>query len=247
MDDHHVSYRRLFSHAEVVRDLLLGFVPGDWVREHDVNSLKQIGENFGVDESHSEDSSLIWQVNLTGSQMRTCLMLVFQSKADPFTSLRIFQLIGLLYQDLIRRREVENGQPLPFVLPVVLYGGQAEWQAPEDLADLIRPMPGELREAQLRQRFLLLDKGRHQKHPLSGGANLVSALFQLENSTTLQMLQPALSVWVERLKATRHTDLHGHFMEWLRGWGASLEPALHWHEMSDIEEVHSMLARRARK
>ena len=50
--------------------------------------------------------------------------------------------VGLLYQDLIRRREVKPGHPLPPVLPIVLYNGGKTWTAPTELAALLPPVPG---------------------------------------------------------------------------------------------------------
>ncbi|WP_445233443.1 hypothetical protein [Duganella rhizosphaerae] len=32
------AYKQLFAYPEMVRDLLLGFVPGDWVRQLDLSS-----------------------------------------------------------------------------------------------------------------------------------------------------------------------------------------------------------------
>ena len=39
MVEHDNSYKLLFSHAEMVRDLLLGFVKEEWVRKLDLASL----------------------------------------------------------------------------------------------------------------------------------------------------------------------------------------------------------------
>src|SRR5690606_14125819 len=42
MDNHDSAYRLLFSHPEMVRDLLLGFIPGDWVHELDMSTLEKV-------------------------------------------------------------------------------------------------------------------------------------------------------------------------------------------------------------
>ena len=42
MADHDNSYKLLFSHAEMVRDLLLGFVKEDWVQDLDLDSLERV-------------------------------------------------------------------------------------------------------------------------------------------------------------------------------------------------------------
>ena len=44
MDDHDTSYRLLFSHAEMIKELLRGFVPGDWISELDLDSLEKMNK-----------------------------------------------------------------------------------------------------------------------------------------------------------------------------------------------------------
>ena len=50
MDDHDTSYRLLFSHAEMVRDLLTGFVPESWIAELDLNSLEKMNGSYVSDD-----------------------------------------------------------------------------------------------------------------------------------------------------------------------------------------------------
>jgi len=42
---------------------------------------------------------------------------------DPWMAVRIYIYLGLLYQDLIRARQLSNQGCLPPVLPIVLYNG----------------------------------------------------------------------------------------------------------------------------
>ena len=50
--------------------------------------------------------------------------------------------VGLLYQDLIRRGHIPAGNPLPPVLPIVLYNGDQKWTAATDIAELLPKVPG---------------------------------------------------------------------------------------------------------
>jgi hypothetical protein len=40
--DHDTGYKLLFSHPETVRDLLTGYVPGEWIAEADFATLERI-------------------------------------------------------------------------------------------------------------------------------------------------------------------------------------------------------------
>lgn len=246
MDDHDTSYRLLFSHAEMVRELLRGFVPGDWINELDLESLEKMNSSYVSDDLRSRHSDAIWRVRWGPRWVYIYLLLEFQSTVDRFMPVRILSYIGLLYQDLIHRRELDD-QQLPPVLPIVLYNGKRRWRASVNLADLIQPMPPAIKRYQPQQCFLLLDEGRHQSHPLAQRRNLVAALFQLEHSATPEALQHVLGLLVDWLNTPELADLRRHFVEWLRRRGPSLDPQTHWREINDLQEANHMLEDRIRE
>ena len=43
---HDTGYKLLFSHPEMVRDLLLGYVPGAWVGEADFSTLEHVNGSY---------------------------------------------------------------------------------------------------------------------------------------------------------------------------------------------------------
>ena len=47
--DHDHSYKLLFSHPEMVADLLRGFVHDDWVKDLDFASLERVGDGYVTD------------------------------------------------------------------------------------------------------------------------------------------------------------------------------------------------------
>ena len=147
MDDHDTSYRLLFSHAEMVRDLLTGFVPESWIAELDLNSLEKM------------NNDAIWRVRWGQEWIYIYLLLEFQSTVDRFMPVRILTYTGLLYQDLVRRQELDNSRKLPPVLPIVLYNGAARWRAPTRVSGLIQSSPEALAEFQPDQALLLIDEG----------------------------------------------------------------------------------------
>ncbi|MCK0538217.1 Rpn family recombination-promoting nuclease/putative transposase [Alcanivorax quisquiliarum] len=247
MDNHDTSYRLLFAHAEMVRELLKGFVPGDWVRELDLDSLEKMNGSYVSDDLRSRHSDAVWRVRWGPRWVYVYLLLEFQSTVDRFMPVRVLSYIGLLYQDLIKRREPGNSPLLPPVLPIVLYNGKPRWRASVDLADLIQPMPQALHEFQPRQRFLLLDEGRYQAHELPAGRNLVAALFRLEHSATPEALRQVLALLVDWLKTPELADLRRHFVEWLRRRGPSLDPQTYWREINDLQEANTMLEDRIRE
>lgn len=59
---HDAGYKLLFSHAELVADLLRGFVPEAWVRELDFASLERVSGSYVSDDLRDRHSDVIWRI-----------------------------------------------------------------------------------------------------------------------------------------------------------------------------------------
>ena len=62
MTSHDNSYKLLFSHAEMVRDLLLGFVKEEWVRDLDFQTLEKVGSSYVSDDIRDRHDDIVWRV-----------------------------------------------------------------------------------------------------------------------------------------------------------------------------------------
>lgn len=102
--DDDTAYKQLFAHPEMVRDLLLGFVPGTWVGQLDLASFERVSGSYVGDGGQQRHSDMVWKVRLAGDWIYVYLLLEFQSRSDPWMALRMQVYVGLLYQDLVRAR-----------------------------------------------------------------------------------------------------------------------------------------------
>ena len=50
MDKHDTVYKLLFSHDRMVRDLLVGFLPGKWTTDLDLDSLEKMNGSYVTDD-----------------------------------------------------------------------------------------------------------------------------------------------------------------------------------------------------
>lgn len=101
---HDNGYKLLFSHAEMVADLLREFVGEDWVRNLDFPSLEKIPtENVSEKALQRRESDIVWRLRWKGSKrwIYVYLLLEFQSTVDPLMALRVMTYLGLLYQNLV--------------------------------------------------------------------------------------------------------------------------------------------------
>lgn len=243
--DHDNSYKLLFSHAEMVADLLRGFVREDWVEELDFATLEKVNGSYVGDDLRGREDDIVWRVRWGREWLYVYLLLEFQSRVDAYMAVRIMTYVGLLYQDLIRGGRLAAGGRLPPVLPVVLYNGARRWTAPEEMAELIETVPGGLGRYRPQQRYLLLEESRYSEAELAPLRNLVAALFRLENSRAPVDVGRVLEALVEWLREPAQAGLRRAFTVWLkRVFLPGRLPGVRIEEVEDLQEVRTMLADR---
>ena len=120
MPDHDNSYKLLFSHQEMVRDLMVGCVQEPWLAELDFSTLEKVNGSYVTDDLRSREDDVIWRVRFKGRWLYLYILLEFQSSVDAYMALRVMTYLGLLYQDILRQGQQPAGQKLPPVLPIVL-------------------------------------------------------------------------------------------------------------------------------
>jgi predicted transposase/invertase (TIGR01784 family) len=245
---HDKSYKLLFSHPEMVSDLLKGFVKEAWVEQCDFTTLEKMSGSYVTDDIREREDDLIWRIRWGDEWLYVYLLLEFQSFVDHFMAVRISGYLALLYQDIIRTQNLNSQDLLPPVLPIVLYNGERRWQAPLQLDQLIHPAPVGLEKYRPQASYLLLDEGRYNQTELKSLNNLVAALFQLENSRTEQEIQDVLVHLIDWLKDPKQTSLRRAFTVWFnRVLLPTKAPNAHFTELNDLNEVHTMLAERVKQ
>ena len=245
MPDHDHAYKKLFSHPQMVEDLLRGFVKEDWVAQLDYPSLEKVSASYVSDDLREREDDLIWRVRWGSNWVYVYLLLEFQSTVDHHMAVRLLTYVGLLYQDLIEAKQLLENRNLPPVLPVVLYNGGGRWTASQDISDLIETLPGGLARYQPRLHYLLLDEGRYSEAELAPLKNLVAALFRLENSRTPEDIITVLSSLVNWLSTPEQASLRRAFTVWIkRVLLPARLPGKQIPQIEDLSEVKVMLAER---
>jgi hypothetical protein len=243
--DHDHSYKLLFSHPEMVADLIRGFVREEWVEHLDFSSLEKVSGTYIADDLREREDDVIWRVQWGKEWLYVYLLIEFQSTVDRFMAVRILVYLGLLYQDLVRSSQLAVDGRLPPVLPIVLYNGNRRWDAPVEMADLIVPAPKGLDAYSPRLKYLLIDEGSFGDGELEPLRNLVAVLFRLENSLVIDDVKRVLPVLVSWLEAPEQTSLRRAFTVWLkRVFLPGRMPGVEFGSINDLQEVQSMLAER---
>ena len=153
-------------------------------------------------------------------------------------------------QDRKDRRESPHGEapadnppePLPPVLPIVLYHGKPQWTAKEDMAGVCAPPTESLAPYQPEQRYFLLDLRRYPA-PLPEGRNLFAILVRLVQSRCLKEEAVVVDELVEWLhEEAAPENLARAFWTWM---GYAHVPAwrrgMDWPVLRDWREAGTML------
>jgi hypothetical protein len=239
---HDGSYKLLYSHAAMVRDLLRGFIPGEWLAQLDLGTLEQQSSSYVSDDLRDRADDIIWRVRWGREWLYIYVLLEFQSSIDHWMAVRIPTYIGLLYQDLIRAETVKVGDQLPPVLPVVLYNGASPWNAETSLEPLVAQGPRILRPFCLQSGYLLLDERRIAEKGNLPTRNLCTALFQLEASRGVKQALAILQPLIAWLSAPEHVSLRRAFAQWFaRVFLPRRLPGALFPSFNDLAEVYTMI------
>ena len=243
---HDAACKLLFSFPAMVRDLLAGFFPREWVEELDLSTLERWPESTVSDDLRQRHGDRVWRVRRRNRWLYVMVMLEFQSTVDRTMpapeclcrgAVRMLVYTALLYQDLLRT----SADPLPPVLPIVLHRGRERWTAPEDVAGLAAS-PGEfLAPYQPAQRYFLLDVGGYTGS-LPKGRNLMAGLIRLEHSRSPADVEAVLAGLTQWLSGPERQGLRRAFGEWIRQVHApARRSGTQWPALEDLSEDRTML------
>ena len=177
------GYKNLFSNKEMVRDLLVQFVDPEITGELDLDLDSMVREHsdFVSDDLRERIDDVVWRVKLKDRTLYLCILVEFQSTEDKWMAVRLLTYVGLLYDDLIKRRLVDD-EGLPPVLPVVVHTGIRRWSAPCSLKELAAPVSIALSRYAPSLDYLLLDAAACSEKDLADTDNLAALLFLMEKS-----------------------------------------------------------------
>jgi predicted transposase YdaD len=240
---HDESYKHIFSHPEVMEDLLRGFVHEEWISEIDCDTLEKVSGSYVTDDLRDREDDIVWRVRLKSRWVYVYLLLEFQSSVDKWMALRVMVYTGLLYQDLIKSGACSDPGRLPTVFPVVLYNGVGPWNAARNMRDLIETVPGSLESYRPKHRYFLVDEGRTSEDDPLPADNLVADLIRIEFSPDPESLGQAVAALRKRLQAPQYHSLRRALVIWMnRVVLKRLVPDEAVPEIHDLQEVQAMLA-----
>jgi len=246
MADHDSVYHKIFGHPGMVSQLLRDFLAEPWLDDLDLDRMERLNAKFHAETGERREGDMIWRIpRHGGGDTYLMLLLEFQSTPDRWMALRALVYVGLLWQHLVREKQLPPDIRLPPVLPVVVYNGDPLWAMPLALRELVGlPEDTPLWRYQPQMRYHLVDEGAFSEDDLAARDTLAALLFRLEASPDpdrVVALADAVLAWFGRHPG--FDGLRPLFAELLGGLMGPLAPGVRVPE--ELLEVRNMLATRA--
>ena len=172
----------LFTQPEMVRDLLIGYAPGEWVKDADFSSLIHVSGSYVSESGKQRHNDVVWKIDVSGRCLWVYIVLECQRQSEKWMALRVMEYVNQLSLQITREYK-EDQLPegcLPPILPIVLYDGKSAWNAATDVADCFIKPPDGLEAFQPRLRYLLLDVYELMKSGKKKGRNFAESVFRME-------------------------------------------------------------------
>ena len=240
-EGHDKAAKRLLGDARTMADALRVFVPGGWVTDLDLDTLRPLPAEHVNAELLLRRGDLLWAVDLKGGGA-VVIPVEAQSTPDPRMPARMMTRTGLICEGFTDGAGGQDGR-MSAVLPIVLYTGLRRWTPALDLAERVGP-PSELSAYVAGPRYLLLDVRELAKQDLPE-RNLMSAFVRIEAARSPEALVGALRGTLAWLG---DDELGPVFVEWVSEVLMPLRfPDADRGPIEDLKEGMTMLAERAKQ
>ena len=234
--EHDVGYKHIFSHKETFLEFLKSFLKKDWVNKIKEEDLILVDKSYILSDFEEEESDILYKVNIDGEEVIFYVLLEFQSKVDFQMPMRLLFYMVEVWRDVLKNtdnteRKRKNFK-LPSIIPLVLYNGKNNWTAKTEFKDILSGA-NLFEDNILNFKYSLFDINRYTEEELYSVANLVSAVFLLDQEMSEDEL-------VRRLRKTIYTlkkispEQFSIFKQWLK---KIVKPRLTKDLQKEVEDV----------
>jgi len=141
-----VTWRGLLRNPELFRRLLTRYVAeiAPLAKLLDFKKAHCLSTSYTDSAMRSLTGDILWRVpTKNGDPCYIYFLIEHQETSPRLMAARIFRYLGGVYGLILEEERFSKGrEPLPLVIPIVLYCGEGEWTAPARFADLFRPPEG---------------------------------------------------------------------------------------------------------
>lgn len=212
------TFKELLSRPELVKDFLQGFVDEEFIKDIDFTRIEKKNTSYITKTFKNRYTDLVIKLNMTGGKCAYLYLVIeFQSTVDKLMPLRILNYMLLLYEDLIKQKEISADEPLPPVFPLVLYTGTDTYTAPTKIEELIAlPYKRLKRYVPTFEHYLVTTRSqpREELKRMTRLDNLIAGLFYFLTAKTNKEIREAEETVSNMIDYT--SDLGRFYVIWLK-------------------------------
>ena len=217
---HDSRYKRLFSNPEMVKELIESFVNLSFVKDLDFTTLENTKKSFVTKTYKERESDIIYKIKYKGEDAYIYLLLEFQSTVDYYMAVRMLRYIMEFYDDLTDNFK-KRFKKLPPVFPIMLYNGEAKWNAPESITEVIDTSLIDGQEFIPSFRYFKIAENEFNEDALMKINNAVAAVFYAENTDFVEIGNKFDRI--KTLLSTEKPEIVNVFKSWLNNLFADRE------------------------
>ncbi|MGZ8247262.1 Rpn family recombination-promoting nuclease/putative transposase [Methylomagnum sp.] len=227
-DTHDRFFRETFSRRDVAEGFLRSYLPPAVAERIDWHSLEIAKDSFIEKALRHHFSDLLYSVRYGGRDIKIYLLIEHKSHPDQWVALQLLRYQVRIWE---LHRKQRAGEPLPPIVPLVLYHGQAAWRVPGnfqtlfggldealvpyvpefqyELCNLTLPDPEAIRGTVLSRLVLLGLKHIFDPDPKQALADILPLVRDiLDRNTALEMLEVLLRYYVQTTKVLEEDDIY---------------------------------------
>ncbi len=174
---HDKFFKEIFSYPEVAQDFLLHYLPANIRDQLNPNTIVLTKESYIDHTLREQFSDLLYLVQLnSGQDLYTYVLFEHKSYPEPLVA---FQLLRYMVQIWENDLKDHNPHPLRWIIPIVIYHGETEWNIKNEFCHLFGDNE-EFRSFIPNFHFLIYDLPRYRDDEIQGDLLLRIAVFLMK-------------------------------------------------------------------
>ncbi len=151
---HDKFFKEILAKKENARDFLVNYLPSKVLNLLVLDTLEIAKDSFIEKKLKEFFSDLLYKVDISGHT--GYIYILFEHKSYPYKLISI-QLLRYIIEIWELHNKQRPEEPLPIVIPLVIYHGTKEWKVGDRLRDLLGEGKEELKEFIPDFRYILYD------------------------------------------------------------------------------------------
>ena len=178
---HDRLFKEVLTHMSAAQDVARNYLPQTIVQRLNLDSMELVKDSWVDPELREHFADVLYKLQWLNPENpgKLYLYILFEHKSQPDED-TAFQLLRYMTRQWQTHLEAES-LPLPFIIPLVMYHGEANWKFPQTFEGMFGKIPDDMLPYVPRFAYELLDLSLGSSREIVGSP-LVRSVFSLMHS-----------------------------------------------------------------